>query len=285
MISIIIVAWQVRDLLKRCLETILANEKNVNFEIIVIDNNSSDATEDLIKNNFPQLTYLKLNQNHGFAYACNLGAGIAKGDYLLFLNPDTWWTEPILEKVGNYYRNLKNPGALGIKILNPDKTIQPWVRKLPDLFSQIIILLKLQVISKKLLKNYLVLNFDYQENSPVEQIIGAFFFIKKDVFTAIGKFDDNFFIWFEEVDLCRRLLQAGYKNYYYQQAFINHQGEASFQQMENLKKQLIFNRSLLYYFKKNHNFLNYWLLLTIIPVNLLLTLIISLLKIKIRHYL
>lgn len=285
MISIIIVSWQVKNFLKICLSSIYQQEKNSLLEIIVVDNHSTDGTDLMIKTDFPQVKLISLDKNYGFAYAGNRGVEQSIGDYLLFLNPDTKWHQPILREIIKFYNQLDNPGAVGLKILNDDLSLQKWVRKLPTLFSQIIILSKIHIISKKLLKKYLCLDFNYQNNQEIEQVVGAFYFIKKSIFNQLGGFDKKFFIWFEEVDLCQRLLKTNYNNYYFSEKSIIHFGEESFKQISNLKKQIIFNGSLLYYFKKSRPLFEYFLLLLVIPLNLLLTSISQLLRIKPKHYL
>lgn len=285
MISIIIVSWQVKNYLKNCLTSIFQFEKNIPFEIIVVDNNSTDQTEIMVKDNFPQVKFIKLNKNFGFAYACNRGAEIAKGDYFLFLNPDTKWHEEIFSKIINFINRQKNLGLLGIKLLNENLSVQRSVRKLPTVYSQIIVLTKLHLISKKLIKDYLSLNFDYNKNQSVEQVAGAFFLVSKKLFNEIKGFDEKFFIWFEEVDFCYHSLKASFNNYYYSEVSIIHYGEESFKQLYQLEKQTIFNKSLLYYFWKNQPLWQYLLLLIFIPVNLFLTIFSQILNFKPKHYL
>lgn len=285
MISIIIVSWNVRNLLEKCLASIYHWEKIGDFEIIVVDNCSADYPEIMVKKKFPQVKFIKLEKNYGFAYACNQGKKISNGDFLLFLNPDTEWQKDILTGVLNFYKRQEKIGILGIKLLNTDQTLQPWVRQLPDLFSQIVVLLKLHRLFKKILFKYYCLNFNYEINAPVQQVVGAFFFLSRLIFGKIGNFDEKFFTWFEEVDYSQRVLANGYQNYYYSQAFIVHHGEKSFSQVNNWKKQLIFNKSLLYYFRKNKSLSQYLILHIFIPLNLILTFIIQILKLKPKHYL
>ncbi len=285
MISIIIVSWQVKDLLRKCLSSIYQFEKNIPWEIIVVDNASSDQTDLMIQQNFPRVRFISLKKNYGFAYACKRGGEIAVGDYFLFLNPDTEWHEEIFSKIINFIEQQKNLGVLGIKILNSNLTVQRSVRKLPTLLSQIFILTKLHLFSKKLIKDYHCLDFDYQRTQNVDQVAGAFFLINKVLYKKIGGFDENFFIWFEEVDFCYQCIKLGYNNYYFASTSIIHHGEESFKKIKQLKKQLIFNRSLLYYFWKNQSRLAYLILLIFIPLNLILTVISQILNLKPKHYL
>lgn len=285
MVSIIIVTWHVRKILQKCLQSIYNLEKSVPFEIIIVDNNSQDGTDSMIKEEFLKVKYIKLNKNHGFAKACNLGAKESKGKYLLFLNPDTQWHQEILPQVLNFYNNTDKIGVLGVKLLNSNKTTQYSVRALPTLYSQLIILSKLHIIFKELISKYLCLNFNYNQNQKVEQVSGAFFMINRNIYDQIGGFDENFFIWFEEVDFCQQVKKIGFHNYYFSEVSIIHHGEESFKQINNLKKQIIFNKSLSYYFKKNKSQIEYLIILLFIPLNSLITILIKFFQIKPKHYL
>lgn len=148
-------------------------------------------------------------------------------------------------------RSHAEVGIAGCRILNSDHSAQPSVRKFPDLWSQIIILLKLHRLFPKLISHYLISDFDYSKTQEVEQVMGAFFMIRKEIFKKIGLLDENFYIWFEEVDFCKRVKDHGEKNYYLSDAeIIHHQGQ-SFKQILSLQKQKAFNRSLKLYFKKH----------------------------------
>jgi len=285
MISIIIVSWKVRDLLSECLKTLTSIENDFDYEIIVVDNNSQDQTAEMIAQDFPRVEFIGQAKNLGYAKACNLGAQKATGNFLLFLNPDTRWHQKVLSRLKNFTEDKDKVGAVGIKILNPDKSIQPSVRKLPTAISLVALQSKFHLLNKKILDDYLNKNFDYQKTQPVEQVSGAFLFIKKEVFNNMNGFDQIFFTWFEEVDLCRRLLNSGYQNYYFSEVSIIHHGEQSFQQAGSLKKQLIFNRSLKHYIKKHHSSWLYFLILLINPINLFSATLITIFRIKPKHYL
>ena len=224
--------------------------KDRSFEIIVIDNNSSDGTVEMIKQKFPQVNLISLNKNTGFAYANNLGIKRAKGDYILLLNPDTQFKEDTLSVIAKKLESDNSIGILGCKLLNTDKSLQPSVRNFPTIASQLVILLKLHYIFPFLLNNYLNKHFDYSKEQEVDQVMGAFFCVKKEVFDTIGLLDENYFIWFEEVDFCYRAKKAGYKVLYTPKISVIHYGGQSFAQQMAFKKQWWFFKSALRYFKK-----------------------------------
>ncbi len=257
-ISIIIVSWNVRDLLKKCLESVLLYSQGVDYEIIVVDNASTDGTVEMMRQDFPQVRLIANQENKGFAAANNQGIKEAKGEYILLLNPDTEFIENSLEKIVAKMQSDEKIGVLGCKLLNPDKSIQPSVRRFPTVWSQLVILFKLHKIFPFLLDSYSMKDFyttPYpllkEEGTLVDQVMGAFFCVKKELFAKIGLLDEGYFIWFEEVDFCRRAKQAGYKVVYWPVTSVVHHGGQSFAQQMTLKKQLWFFKSALRYFRKN----------------------------------
>lgn len=262
-ISIIIVSWNVSDLLKKCLESIFRYKSDVELEVIVVDNASSDGTVEMVRQNFLQVKLIANQENRGFSAANNQGIKEAKGDYILLLNPDTEFIENSLEKVIQKMSSDNQIGVLGCKLLNPDKTIQPSVRRFPTVWSQLVILFKLHKIFPGLLNHYLAKDFVYdhpltpslvkeggQESVEADQVMGAFFCVRKELFDKIGLLDKGYFIWFEEVDFCRRAKQAGYKVVYWPGTSVVHHGGQSFAQQMTLKKQLWFFKSAWRYFTK-----------------------------------
>ncbi len=278
MLSVIIVAWNVKDLLQQCLSSLFQTKQDIDFEVIVVDNASSDGTVEMIKRDFPQVKLIANQQNKGFAVACRQGADIAKGDYLLFLNDDTQVFDHSLDKTVKYLQQHPQVGVLGCGILNPDGSRQLSVRKLPRLFDQLVVLSKLHNFFSKLLSNYLQLNFDYQKTQEVEQVMGAYFLTPKFVWQKLGGFDPEFYLWFEEVDYCARAIGAGFKVIYFSEAEIIHQGGASFGQLSALPEQKIFNRSLLTYARKHWRQWDYWLLSLFVPINFVLTAIVAVME-------
>ncbi len=272
-ISIIIVNWKVKPLLKKCLDSILKYQEDLSLEIFVIDNNSKDGSLEMIKDHYPQVKLISLESNQGFAKANNLGLREGEGKYFLLLNPDTEIREGFFKKVIKYLDKHTAIGILGPQILNPDQTIQESVRRFPTFFSQVLVLLKLKNIlnNNKFLKHYLEKSFDYHKIQNVDQVMGAAFFIRRAVLNKIGFLDEKFFTWFEEVDYCQRAKKHGFIIKYFPEVSIIHQGGSSFQKQLAFQNQKIFNKSLLYYFKKHKSFLEYFFLLLLIPLNLFLT--------------
>lgn len=222
-LSIIIVTYNSEHYIKQCLSSLLKlNTKNKNYdvEIIIVDNFSSDNALQTIKMEFPQVTVKKNRENLGFADAANQGAKIAKGDYLLFLNPDTVVKADCIEEMVNFLKKKKDAAVVGCKVLNTDGTLQPSCGSFPtisniifDRISVINILFKTELIRQA--------NFYNKEKTP-DWISGVFFMVKKDIFEKLGGFDERYFLYVEDVDFCCRARKAGFKIYYNPKAQIIH---------------------------------------------------------------
>lgn len=299
-IAVIIVNWKVRALLEKCLNSIGANSDGFQIQIFVVDNDSKDGTSEMIMMEYPAVKMIALPKNIGFAAANNLALKQAQARYYLLLNPDTQIMPGFFSAAVNYLKEHPEVGIVGPQILNSDGSLQLSVRRSPDLLSQSLTLLKMQNImasegplekyvvrlfvplfyklrkalsGNHIMPYYLAKDFDYDKEQTVEQIMGAAMIIRPEVFHKIGYFDERFFIWFEEVDFCRRARQAGMIIKYLPQARILHQGGASFSKRNAIRKQFIFNRSLLYYFFKHKPFWQWLIILLLIPINILLTFI------------
>ncbi len=255
-LSIIIVSWQVKDLLEKCLTSIYENQDKLTLEIFVIDNASNDGSVEMVKANFPEVNLITNINNLGFAAANNQGVKKAHGKYILVLNPDTRILEDTLSKMVDFMEKNYKVGITGCKHLNQDLTIQHSVRRLPTILPILLILTKLAKIVPGLpvLRHYLAAEFDYKITQPAEQVAGSFFLIRRETIEEVGLFDERFFLWFEEVDYCKRAKEAGWQIWYEANAEIIHYGGQSFTQKLTFKKQQLFFRSAWTYFKK-HGFI------------------------------
>jgi len=244
-LSIVIVSWQTEMLLDKCLFSLLKYSKNVSMEVFVVDNNSADNTVDMVQRKYPEIHLIANHENLGFAKANNQAIKLAKGQYILLLNPDTEFIENSLEKILSFMKNNSEADIAGCKILNSDLSLQESVRAFPTLYSSLVQLLKLHHIfpAKKILKKYLCLNFNYDKTQIVDQVMGAFLIYKK----SLGFLDENYFLWLEEVDLCKRAKKV----YYTPITKIIHHGGSSFKQVNTWQKQKYFYHSLYYFFKKH----------------------------------
>ena len=274
-LSIIIVSWNTCELTLKCVKSVFKYLENINFNIYIVDNNSSDNTVvELEKLNYKNLYIIKNKNNLGFAKANNQAIKQATGDFILLLNPDTEFIDDSIIKLIDFAETDSKIGIVGPKLLNSDKTLQRSCRRFPKLIDQIFIQLKFyNFFPNKIsaIKKYFMLDFDHNEIREVDQIMGAAMLIKRQVFDNIGFLDEKFWLVFEEVDFCKRAKDAGYKIYFYPDCQIIHHKEQSFKQINNFKKQINFNKSLYYYFKKHKPFYELFILWLFQPINLLLT--------------
>lgn len=292
-LSIIIVSWNVSELLKKCLESIYKYTRGVSFEIFVIDNGSADSTVEMIQKAKPfysRLSLINNKKNKGFAAANNQGIRQAQGDYILLLNPDTELREDSLTKMAEFMKSNPRCGIAGCSLLNSDGSHQDSVRKFPGFLDQALILLKLHHILPNLppMRRYLCQNFDYDRQQQVDQVMGAFFMIRRKVIDKIGLLDEKFFIWFEEVDFCLRAKQAGWEVIYTPLTSATHHFGQSFKQMMTVDKQKIWNKSVKYYFLKHCGFWKYTVISILGWVSLCISYFLTItqnLKLKIQNHL
>lgn len=252
-ISIIIVSWKVKELLKKCLETVLAST-GVTFEIIVVDNDSKDGTKEMLEKEFSGLVkFIDSGANLGFSKANNLGLKQATGEYVLFLNPDTEIAPNVLSQTLEFMKANPDCGLLGPKMQFKDGSFQSSVRRFPTLLAIVLMLLKLPKLFPHLksIERYLATDFDYSKLQTVDQIMGAFMLAPKHLIDQLGGFDERFFIWFEEVDLCLQVKRAGKQVIYNPAISIIHHGGKSFAQQKLTTNQWRFFQSAARYFLKN----------------------------------
>lgn len=269
-ISVIIVSWNVRELLRRCLTTLYTCNDGLQFDVHVIDNNSSDGTVSMVREAFPQTSLYEQKKNLGFARACNLGAQHAGGKYLLFLNPDTEFIENSLERLVQWLTAHPDGHIAGCTLLNPNKSIQKSVRRFPSLSALTLILLKLHRVFPHILalRTYLYLDFDYTQEQRVDQVMGASFCVRAETFRKLNGFDEGYFIWFEEVDFCKRANMLGFQTWYTTSTKIIHHGGQSFIQTSSPRRQVQFFRSALKYTRAHMNVFSWVALCVFFPLSI-----------------
>ncbi len=227
MISIIIVTFNSGKVIENCLNSILNSQlQPLEYEIIVIDNNSSDNTKDLLKGYSASNIQIILNmENLGFARACNQGVRMAKHQTVLLLNPDTIVKQHSIRDSYRFLHSSRNIGIVGCKILDKDGKIIKSCRYFPTISDALSRALGLYKIfpGSRMFGRVMLSNFDYMQNREVDVVSGAFLMFKKKVTEDIGLFDEGYFLYTEEVDFCYRAKQAGWKIFYYAGAEIWHQ--------------------------------------------------------------
>jgi len=230
-LSVIIVNYNVKYFLELCLLSVEKALKNIDGEIIVIDNHSTDGSFDFFKNRFPKVTFIWNKTNTGFAKANNQALHIAKGDFILFLNPDTIVSEECFQKCLSFIQLKNNQIALGIKMLDGSgQFLKESKRSFP---TPAVSFYKLSGLSKlfprsKTFSKYHLGNLNENENHRVDVLAGAFMLIPKKILDITGGFDEAFFMYGEDIDLSYRIQKAGFENYYFaESAIIHFKGEST----------------------------------------------------------
>lgn len=250
-LSIIIVTYNSEKLIKPCLDSIFKTITGLDFEIIIIDNNSQDQTVSLIEKKFPQVHLIQNKENVGFAQAVNQGIRKAQGNFILLLNPDMRVLDRAVNKSLEFLIKNSQVGILGCQLLYPDGKIQTSFGRFPSLlteFLQATFLYKVLPFGRFIPYNFLTRR-RFKKTHQVDWLGGGFMMIKKEVIEKIGFLDENYFLYLEDIDFCFRAKKAGFKIYYFPEAKVIHYHMVSTQKDPS---QAIINeaKSLLYYFKK-----------------------------------
>ena len=227
-LDIVIVNWNSGNQLKDCLKSIEKTRKD-NFilnKIIIVDNASTDSSlEGIDKINLP-IEIIRNPENHGFAKACNIGAEKTKGDFILFLNPDMLVFKDTFTNLFEYIYEHDKPeiGVYGIQLLDENGNIQRTCAKFPNVWNLVVRSLGLDTINSKFFKSYRLNNWNHQETRIVDQVIGAFFLVKRKLFEELDGFNERFFVYFEDLDFSRRAYDLGFKTIYVTEAKAYHKG-------------------------------------------------------------
>ena len=252
-ISIIIVTWNVHEDIYQCLNSIEQNKPSCSYEVIIVDNASTDGTIDIIQNKFPETMLIINNDNRGFAAANNVGIGKSNGQYILFLNPDTIIQSNALDILIAYLDENQDVGACGPKLLYNDGKLQPSTRKFPDYYSALYqnTILKNTGLFRKNYNIYRMRDFNFDQIKDVDILMGAAILTRRSIIENIGPMDESFFMYYEEADLCYRIVQAGWRIVFVPDAAIIHLGGKSSDQIP-LKTRMMRLKSLLIFFRKHY---------------------------------
>ena len=252
-LTVIIVSWNVCDDVMRCIGSIYKNPSSLPYEIILVDNHSADDTVCRVRGKYPDVVIIENEQNLGFAAANNVGIARATGQYMLFLNPDTIVLPDAFDKLIAFMEAHPDVGLCGPQILNPDMTIQRSVRNFPNFGGMFyrFTFFKYLGLFRKDARYWKMDNFNHTSQKEVEQLMGAALIAKTSLVKELGGFDERFFMYYEEVDLCLRIKQSGQQVIFYPESQIIHLGGQSAKQIP-AKVKFMTLRSLVLFMKK-HN--------------------------------
>lgn len=224
-LSVIIVSFNVREYLKKCLISVSRAADSVECEIFVVDNNSTDGSADLVKNEFPEVKLILNKENPGFSTANNQAVKKAIGSYVLFLNPDTIVENNAFSKCIGFMKDHSDAGAIGVKMVNGEGRYLPESKRaFPEPMTAFFKTFGLSALfpESQFFNRYYLTKINIDETAPAEAISGAFMFIRMEALRKAGFFDEDFFMYGEDIDLSYRLSRIGYINYYFPQVRIIH---------------------------------------------------------------
>jgi len=252
-VSVIVVSWNTRAALRRCLTAITGRAA----EIIVVDNASGDGTAEMVAADFPDVSLVALPENLGFGAGVNRGACAARGEALLLLNPDTEPASGAIDALARHLGETPRCGAAGARLIGADGEPQGGfaVRRFPTLASWAIDLLLLDHVwpGNPITRRYLALDLDPEAAQTVDQPAAAALMVRRRAFDAIGGMDETFVpAWFEDVDLCRRLHDAGWDIAYVPAAVIRHEGGMAMRAL-GPRFQAIWHANMLRYARKHES--------------------------------
>jgi len=227
--TVIIVTYQSREKIGACLRALLPQATTQGLKVLVIDNASPDRSADYVAENFPEVQLISNTVNVGFGAACNQGFAVADGEFVFLLNPDALLASDCIEKAIAYLRDTPSVGILGGKLLEDSGEIAPSARRFPSLLNKF---LTLSGLSARFRQHRWLARpdygwFDHDRVITVDWVPGAFTAIRRRDLASIGGFDERFFLYFEEVDLCRRFTKAGTRIVFHPDCVVQHEGGAS----------------------------------------------------------
>ncbi|MBU0648950.1 glycosyltransferase family 2 protein [Patescibacteria group bacterium] len=223
-LSIIILNYKTKGLARQCLKSIALAKPELEYEIIVVDNNSADDISKMLEQDFPQVKYIQSPDNVGFAAGNNLGIKESRGRYFLILNPDITVMPGSLEKMMRFMDQNPKVGLVAPQLLNPDKSVQYSCYQFPTLGVPIYRRTPLGKFAhgKKVLKQYLMSDWNHADTREVDWCLGACLMARRETVEQVGMLDQRYFMYFEDADWCRRFWQAGFKVVYFPEVKVIH---------------------------------------------------------------
>jgi len=252
--SIVIINWNTRDILRNCLASVYAQTKGVGFEVIVIDNASTDNSTEMVKTEFPKVILLQNDTNRGFAAANNQGIAIARGRYVLLLNSDTVILGEAISRSVQFADAQPEAAVVGCRVLNPDKTLQMTCFMFPSILNMFLSCTYLYKLfpRNKFFGRERMTWWDREDVRQVDVVTGCFMLVRRQAIEEVGVMDERFFMYGEETDWCYRFKQAGWKVVFTPDGEIIHLGGQS---SKKVRRDMIIRLrlSILGFIRKHHN--------------------------------
>jgi GT2 family glycosyltransferase len=234
-LSVVIVSWNTREVLRRCLAVLGEERRQLALEVLVVDNGSRDGSAEMVASDFPYVRLIGVGRNLGFAAANNLVFELARGKYTVLLNSDAFLRPGSLERAFEHMETEPGTGLAGARLIGQDGSWQPSARQFPSLLNDF---LSLSGLAHRFRGSRFWGRADRTWADPmqaahVDWVPGAFSIIRTSVLERVGGFDESFFLYYEEVDLCRRIKGAGYAVRYWPDVVVVHLGGESSKSMQH----------------------------------------------------
>ncbi len=249
-LSIIILNYNVRYFLELCVLSVQNAIQSLDAEIIVIDNNSQDDSCEMMKKRFPNVKLIENKENSGFPKGNNIGVAEAKGEYICILNPDTVVAEDTFTKVLAFAEKQKDLGIVGVKLIDGTGNFLPESKRgIPTPFVAFTKITGLYKIFPKLFGKYYAQHLSEDETGKVDILVGAFMLMQRDLYNEIGGFDEDCFMYSDDIDLSYMALKKGKSNYYFHETSVLHyKGESTVKDGTYMKR---FREAMNFFYKKH----------------------------------
>ena len=252
-LSVIILNYNVRFFLEQCVASVQEALTNIDSEIIVVDNDSSDDSCEMIKSRFPNVKLIKNNSNLGFPKGNNIGVAQAKGDYICILNPDTVVAEDTFNRILAFAEKQENLGIVGCKLIDGSGNFLPESKRgIPTPFVALTKIFGLYKLfpNWELFNRYYAQHLSENETGKVDILVGAFMIMKRNLYNEIGGFDENCFMYSDDIDLSFMALKSGKINYYFHEtSVIHYKGESTVKDGLYMKR---FREAMQFFYKKHY---------------------------------
>jgi hypothetical protein len=247
-VSIIVVAWNVKDLVRDCLKSVYEQTRDSSFEVIYVDNASKDGTAEMVANEFPQVIIIRNNENKGFIIANNQGIEIAKGRYVLLLNSDTIVLDNAIAKTVRFADAHLEAAVVGCRVLNPDRTLQRTCFMYPSPLNMLlsaIYLYKILPRSRFFGREHMTW-WDFNEVREVETIQGCYSLVRREAIDQVGMMDPTYFVYGDDPDWCYRFKKSGWRILFTPEPKIIHYGGQNTSHMAEQFKLQLFGSKLIF---------------------------------------
>lgn len=250
-LSIVIVSWNTREVLRECLESTIHKLGDCKAEIIVVDNNSEDGSQAMVEQDFPHVRLIANAENRGFAAANNQAFPYCSGRYILLLNSDTVVLGNVLSDSVRYMDVNADVGVMGCRVLNTDKTVQLTCSRFPTHLNLLLLASGLfRLKSPKLFGRYQIRDWNRDSERDVDTVTGCYMLVRRDAMEEVGVLDESFFFYGEETDWCKRFLRAGWRLRFVPVGEIIHHGSISSRQC-NHRRDLMLTEGILRFHRKH----------------------------------